>query len=54
MDARKEFVTDYLWPTLQSQAIYEGRYLLGTSIARPIIAEKVIEIARSIGLEKVA
>ena len=53
IDARKEFVTDYLWPTLQSQAIYEGKYLLGTSIARPIIAEKVIEIAKKEGADAV-
>ncbi|HVO33884.1 MAG TPA: argininosuccinate synthase [Elusimicrobiota bacterium] len=46
VDARKEFVEDYIWPTLQAQAIYEGKYLLGTSIARPIIAKKVIDIAR--------
>jgi len=46
IDARKEFVTDFIWPTLKAQALYEGRYLLGTSIARPIIAEKVAEIAR--------
>jgi len=53
IDARKEFVVEYLWPTLQSQAIYEGRYLLGTSIARPIIAKKVIEIARKEGADAV-
>ena len=46
IDARKEFVTDFIWPTLKAKALYEGRYLLGTSIARPIIAEKVAEIAR--------
>src|SRR5262245_29579954 len=46
IDARREYVTDFLWPTLKAQALYEGRYLLGTSIARPIIAEKVAEIAR--------
>jgi len=53
IDARREFVVDYLWPTLQSQAIYEGRYLLGTSIARPIIAKKVIEVARKEGADAV-
>lgn len=46
IDARKEFVEDFIWPTLQAQAIYEGKYLLGTSIARPIIAKKVIDIAK--------
>jgi argininosuccinate synthase len=53
VDARKEFVTDFIWPTLQAQAIYEGRYLLGTSIARPIIAQKVVEIAKKEGAEAV-
>jgi argininosuccinate synthase len=53
IDARKEFVTDYIWPALQSQAIYEGRYLLGTSLARPIIAKKVIDIAKKEGAEAV-
>jgi argininosuccinate synthase len=53
IDARREFVVEYLWPTLQSQAIYEGRYLLGTSIARPIIAKKVIEIAKKEGADAV-
>ncbi len=46
VDARKEFVEDFIWPTLQSQAVYEGKYLLGTSIARPIIAKKVVDIAK--------
>jgi len=53
VDARKEFVVDYIWPALQSQAIYEGRYLLGTSLARPIIAKKVIEIAKKEGADAV-
>lgn len=53
IDARKEFVEDYLWPTLQSQAVYEGKYLLGTSIARPVIAKKVIEIAKKEGADAV-
>ena len=48
VDARREFVTDYLWPTLQAQAVYEGKYLLGTSIARPLIAKKVIEVAKKV------
>lgn len=46
IDARKEFVTDFIWPTLQAEAVYEGKYLLGTSIARPVIAKKVVEIAQ--------
>jgi argininosuccinate synthase len=53
IDARREFVTEYLWPTLQSQAIYEGKYLLGTSIARPIIAKKVVEVAKKVGADAV-
>ncbi len=44
-DVRLPFVTDYIWPTLQMGAVYEQKYLLGTSFARPIIAEKLVEIA---------
>ena len=44
-DLKEEFVTDYIFPAIKSQAIYEGRYLLGTSVARPIIAKRQIEIA---------
>jgi len=44
-DLKEEFVTDYIFPAFKSQAVYEGRYLLGTSIARPIIAKRQIEIA---------
>lgn len=44
-DLKEEFVKDYIFPTIKSQAIYEGRYLLGTSVARPIIAKRQIEIA---------
>jgi argininosuccinate synthase len=46
IDAREEFVTDFIWPALKAEALYEGKYLLGTSIARPVIAKKVIEVAR--------
>src|SRR5258708_14657533 len=53
VDARKEFVTDFIWPTLQAQAIYEGRYLLGTSIARRIIGKKVVEMAKKEGADAV-
>lgn len=52
-DVREEFVTEYLWPMLKANAIYEGRYLLGTSIARPLIAKKVIEIAEKEGADAV-
>lgn len=44
-DLRKEFVTDFIFPALRGNAIYEGRYLLGTSLARPLLAKKQIEIA---------
>jgi argininosuccinate synthase len=46
IDAKKEFVTDYIFPAIKAGAMYEGRYLLGTSLARPIIAQKIVEIAR--------
>lgn len=46
IDAKKEFVTDYIFPAIKAEAMYEGRYLLGTSLARPIIAQKIIEIAK--------
>ncbi len=45
-DMKKEFVTDYIFPAIKANAIYEGRYLLGTALARPIIAKKQIEIAK--------
>ena len=44
-DMRKEFVTDYIFPVYKANTIYEGRYLLGTAIARPIIAKKQIDLA---------
>ena len=53
-DMRKEFVTDYIFPVYKANAIYEGRYLLGTAIARPIIAKKQIEIAKQVGAEYVS
>lgn len=48
-DLKEEFVRDYIFPTVKSQAIYEGRYLLGTSVARPLIAKRQIEIAEKEG-----
>ncbi len=45
-DITEEFVTDYIFPTLKAHAIYEGKYLLGTSFARPVIAKRMVEIAR--------
>jgi len=53
-DMKKEFVTDYIFPVYKANTIYEGRYLLGTAIARPIIAKKQIEIAKQVGAEYVA
>jgi len=46
IDAKKEFVTDFIWPVLKANAVYEGRYLLGTSFARPLIASKIVEVAK--------
>ena len=48
-DLKEEFVRDYVFPAIQSNAIYEGVYLLGTSLARPLISKKQIEIAESVG-----
>ena len=45
-DLKDEFIEDYVFPTVQAGAIYENRYLLGTSFARPIIAKKLVEIAK--------
>ena len=53
-DLREEFVTDYLWPMLKAGAVYEGKYLLGTSIARPLIAKKQVDCARKTGADAVA
>jgi len=50
-DLREEFVRDYIFPAFKSQAVYEGRYLLGTSVARPIISKRQIEIAEKEGAE---
>jgi argininosuccinate synthase len=53
-DLREEFVRDYVFPMFRANAIYEGEYLLGTSIARPLIAKRQIEIAKKVGAEAVA
>ena len=53
-DLREEFVRDYVFPMFRANAQYEGLYLLGTSIARPLIAKKQIEIARAVGADAVA
>src|ERR1700756_4424566 len=53
-DVREEFVRDYVFPMFRANALYEGVYLLGTSIARPLIAKKQIEIAEKTGADAVA
>ena len=53
-DLRHEFVTEYLWPLVKSGAIYEGKYMLGTSIARPLLAKRQIEVAVEVGADAVA
>ena len=53
-DLKEEFVGDYVFPMMRANALYEGQYLLGTSIARPLIAKKQIEIARKVGADAVS
>ncbi len=53
-DLREEFVRDYVFPMFRANAVYEGQYLLGTSIARPLIAKRQIEIAREVGADAVS
>src|SRR6201991_1217431 len=53
-DLREEFVRDFVFPMFRANALYEGTYLLGTSIARPLIAKRQIEIARETGADAVA
>jgi argininosuccinate synthase len=53
-DVREEFVRDYVFPMFRANAVYEGVYLLGTSIARPLIAKKQIEIAEKVGADAVS
>jgi argininosuccinate synthase len=53
-DVREEFVSEYVFPMFRANALYEGLYLLGTSIARPLIAKKQIEIARKVGATSVS
>jgi argininosuccinate synthase len=50
-DMREEFVQDYLWPMVRSGAVYEHKYLLGTSIARPLLAKKQVEVALATGCD---
>jgi argininosuccinate synthase len=53
-DLKEEFVTDFIFPTLKAGAVYEGKYLLGTSFARPLIAKRLVEIARKEGAEAIS
>src|ERR1041384_2527818 len=53
-DLREEFVRDFVFPMFRANALYEGVYLLGTSIARPLIAKRQIEIAEAVGADAVA
>src|SRR5246500_4658787 len=53
-DLREEFVRDFVFPMFRANTVYEGQYLLGTSIARPLIAKRQIEIARATGADAVA
>ena len=53
-DLREEFVRDYVFPMFRANALYEGAYLLGTSIARPLIAKRLVEIAHEVGADAIA
>jgi argininosuccinate synthase len=53
-DLRHEFITEYIWPTLRAGAVYEHKYLLGTSFARPVIAKRQVEIAKRTGCDALA
>jgi argininosuccinate synthase len=53
-DLREEFVRDFVFPMMRANALYEGAYLLGTAIARPLIAKRQVEIAREVGADAVA
>ena len=52
-DLKEEFVTDFIYPTLKASAVYEGKYLLGTSMARPLIAKRLVEIAKIEGCDAI-
>src|SRR5215218_8161088 len=53
-DLREEFVRDFIWPMLRAGAVYNRKYLLGTSIARPLIAKRQVEVARAVGADALA
>ena len=52
-DLRKEFIEDYIYPTMKAGAVYENKYLLGTSFARPVIAKRIVEIAKKEGADAI-
>lgn len=54
LDLKKEFIADYVWPVVKAGAVYEKKYLLGTSFARPLIAKRLVEIAEKEGADAVA
>ena len=54
MDLKEEFISDYVWPTVKAGAVYEKKYLLGTSFARPLIAKKLVEIAEKEGADAIS
>jgi len=54
VDVREEFVRDFVFPMFRANTLYEGQYLLGTSIARPVIAKHLVEIAREVGADAIA
>ena len=53
-DLKEEFAKNYVYPMLRANAVYEGRYLLGTSIARPLIAKRLVEIAKKFNSNTIA
>jgi len=53
-DLQHEFVTDFIWPAIAGNAVYENRYLLGTALARPVIAKRHVEVARKVGATALA
>ncbi|MEE9254203.1 MAG: argininosuccinate synthase domain-containing protein, partial [Pseudomonadales bacterium] len=53
-DLREEFARDYVFPMFRANTVYEGEYLLGTAIARPLIAKRLVEIARETGAEAIS
>lgn len=53
LDLKKEFIEDYIYPTMKAGAVYENKYLLGTSFARPVIAKRIVEIAKAEGADAI-